>query len=46
LMDANPLLETQLLYTLENVSQSQVDSDIRYQELLMINYESLSHSEN
>jgi zinc transport system substrate-binding protein len=46
LMDANPLLETQLLYTLENVSQSQFDSDIRYQELLMINYESLSHSEN
>ena len=46
LMDANPLLETQLLYTLENVSQSQFDSAIRYQELLMINYESLSHSEN
>jgi zinc transport system substrate-binding protein len=46
LMDANPLLETQLLYTLENVSQSQFDAAIRYQELLMINYESLSHSEN
>ena len=45
-MDANPLLETQLLYTLENVSQSQVDAAIRYQELLMINYESLSQREN
>jgi zinc transport system substrate-binding protein len=46
LMDVNPLLETQLLYTLENVSQSQFDSETRYQELLMINYESLSQSEN
>jgi len=46
LLDANPLMETELLYTLENVSQSQFDSRIRYQELLMLNYESLSHSEN
>jgi hypothetical protein len=46
LLEANPNLETEVLYTLENVSQSQFDSGTRYQELLMINYESLSKSEN
>lgn len=46
LLEANPNLETEVLYTLENVSQSQLDSGTRYQELLMINYESLSKSEN
>jgi hypothetical protein len=46
LSEANPNLETEVLYTLENVSQSQFDSGTRYQELLMINYESISKSEN
>jgi len=45
LLDTNPLLETELLYTLENVSLSQLEAEIHYQELLMINYESLSKSE-
>jgi zinc transport system substrate-binding protein len=45
ILEANPSIETELLYTLENVSQSQFDSGIRYQELLMINYESISKSE-
>ena len=45
ILEANPSIETELLYTLENVSQSQFESGIRYQELLMINYESISKSE-
>jgi ABC-type Zn uptake system ZnuABC Zn-binding protein ZnuA len=45
ILEANPNIETELLYTLENVSQSQFDSGVRYQELLMINYESISKSE-
>ena len=46
LLEANPSLETETLYTLENVSLPQLEADTTYQELLMINYESLSHSEN
>jgi len=45
ILEENPNIETELLYTLENVSQSQFDSGIRYQELLMLNYESISKSE-
>jgi zinc transport system substrate-binding protein len=46
LLEANATLETQMLYTLENVSLVQLDDEISYQELLMLNYESLSQSEN
>jgi zinc transport system substrate-binding protein len=46
ILEANSNLETEILYTVENVSQSQFDSDIHYQELLMINYEAISNSEN
>jgi zinc transport system substrate-binding protein len=45
ILQANPTLETEFLYTLENVSQSQFDSEVRYQELLMINYEAIAKSE-
>jgi len=45
LLEANSNLETELLYTLENVSQSQFDLGVSYQELLMINYDSISQSE-
>ena len=46
LLENNPTLETEMLYTLENVSLTQLEAETTYQELLMINYESLSHSEN
>ena len=46
LLEDNPTLETEMLYTLENVSLTQLEAETTYQELLMINYESLSHSEN
>lgn len=46
LLEANPTLETQMLYTLENVSLAQLQAETTYQELLMLNYESLSQSEN
>jgi zinc transport system substrate-binding protein len=46
LLEANPILETQMLYTLENVSLAQLEVKTTYQELLMLNYESLSQSEN
>jgi hypothetical protein len=45
LLEANSNLETERLYTLENVSQSQFDLGVSYQELLMINYDSISQSE-
>lgn len=45
LLEAKPELETETLYTLENISQAQFVSEVRYQELIMINYEALSHSE-
>jgi ABC-type Zn uptake system ZnuABC Zn-binding protein ZnuA len=46
LLEDNPTLETEMLYTLENVSLAQLEAETTYQELLMINYESLSQSEN
>jgi zinc transport system substrate-binding protein len=46
LLEVNPTLETQMLYTLENVSLVQLEDETTYQELLMLNYESLSKSEN
>ena len=46
LLENNSTLETEMLYTLENVSLTQLEAETTYQELLMINYESLSHSEN
>ncbi len=42
LLESNPGIETKVLYTLENVSLSQFEAENRYQELLMLNYESLS----
>jgi len=45
LLEANPVLETEMLYTLENVSLAQLEAENTYQELLMLNYESLSQSE-
>jgi zinc transport system substrate-binding protein len=42
LLESNPGIETKVLYTLENVSLSQFEAEMRYQELLMLNYESLS----
>lgn len=45
LLEANPVLETEMLYTLENVSLAQLEAKNTYQELLMLNYESLSQSE-
>ena len=46
LLEDNLTLETEMLYTLENVSLTQLEAETTYQELLMINYESLSQSEN
>jgi zinc transport system substrate-binding protein len=46
LLEANPTLRTEMLYTLENVSLAQLNLETTYQELLMLNYESLSQSEN
>jgi len=46
LLESNPTLETQMLYTLENVSLAQLEDKTTYQELLMLNYEALSKSEN
>jgi zinc transport system substrate-binding protein len=42
LLESNPGLETQVLYTMENVSQAQFNAGITYQELLMLNYEALA----
>ncbi len=46
LLEAKDTLETEMLYTLENVSLAQLEAENTYQELLMLNYESLSQSEN
>jgi zinc transport system substrate-binding protein len=46
LLEENPTLTTSLLFTLENVSQEQLNANNAYQELLMLNYESLTQSEN
>lgn len=46
LLEGDPTIETVTLYTLETISQPQLDADMTYQELLLLNYEALAQSEN
>ena len=45
LLEANPGLQTATLYTMETISEIQLESGVTYQELLMLNYEAIAQSE-
>lgn len=46
LLESDPSLETATLYTLETISVSQLEANVSYQELLLLNYEAIAQSEN
>lgn len=45
LLESDSTLETATLYTLETISASQLEADVTYQELLLLNYEAIAQSE-
>lgn len=46
LLESNPLLETVTIYTMETISEAQLQAEVSYQELLLLNYEGIAQSEN
>lgn len=45
LLESNPSLETVTIYTMETISEAQLQAEISYQELLLLNYEGIAQSE-
>jgi hypothetical protein len=45
LLESDSTLETATLYTLETISASQLEAEVTYQELLLLNYEAIAQSE-
>jgi zinc transport system substrate-binding protein len=45
LIEANPTIETLVIYTIENISLAQFNANTSYQEIILLNYEALAQSE-
>lgn len=45
LLESNPSLETVTIYTMETISEAQLQAEVSYQELLLLNYEGIAQSE-